>query len=277
MTKRVVLISDMSGLGNCSAGAAVAVISSMGNECVFVPTAILSAQTGFKDHYTADMTHHLNGFLTSIDKITPINTYYIGFLQSSETAEFIYTYIDKKKDSKPLIIYDPIMGDNGKIYPFVDDTLKRYITDIAMMSSIITPNLTELCLLVGEDCNKVCNLTGVELYDCIQTMCGSIIQKGVHDVVVTGIEPHFGIVANAVVQSEGMSTYEYKRIGGSYSGTGDIFTSVLCGGIMNGKSITQACKKAGDFVNTVLINSGSTITDRNFGIPYQPFLNLLQE
>ncbi|MBQ2153155.1 MAG: hypothetical protein II440_06880, partial [Clostridia bacterium] len=87
MTKRVVLISDMSGLGNCSAGAAVAVISSMGNECVFVPTAILSAQTGFKDHYTADMTHHLNGFLTSIDKITPINTYYIGFLQSSETAE----------------------------------------------------------------------------------------------------------------------------------------------------------------------------------------------
>ncbi|MBQ5440522.1 MAG: bifunctional hydroxymethylpyrimidine kinase/phosphomethylpyrimidine kinase, partial [Clostridia bacterium] len=271
MTKRVVLISDMSGLGNCSAGVSVAVISAMGHECVFVPTAILSAQTGFKDFYIADMTHHLSGFLTSIYKIdSALNTYYIGFLQSSKTAECIYTYLNNKKDSKPFVIYDPIMGDNGSRFSFVDDNLQEKITDIAVMSSIITPNLTELCLLAGENYDDICTHKDRKLYACIRRMCESIIQKGVSAVVVTGIEPCSGIVANAVVQMNGMSTYEYKRIGGSYSGTGDIFTSVLCGGIMNGIDIAAACKKAGDFVNTVLTNSGNTITDRNFGIPYQP-------
>ncbi len=273
MIKKVVVISDMSGLGNCSAGAAVAVLSAMGYECVFIPTAILSAQTGFKEHYLADMTAHLNGLLTSLDKIaSDLDTYYIGFLQSVKAAQCIYTYINKKKADKPFIVYDPIMGDNGRSYPFVDDELRQYIKDIALSSSIITPNLTELCLLVGENYNNVCTLKDSELYDCIRSMCGSIIQKGVSAVIVTGIEPRCGIVSNAAVSSYGMSTYEYKRVGGSYSGTGDIFTSVLCGGILSGENISASCKKAGDFVNYVLSESGSTITDRNYGIPYQQYL-----
>ena len=51
--KKIALINDLSGFGKCSLTAAIPVISIMGMQACPLPTAILSAQTGF-DHYFCD-------------------------------------------------------------------------------------------------------------------------------------------------------------------------------------------------------------------------------
>ena len=58
--KRIALIHDLSGLGKCSLTAAIPVISVMGMQACPLPTAVLSAQTGFQNYFCEDFTDKMN-------------------------------------------------------------------------------------------------------------------------------------------------------------------------------------------------------------------------
>lgn len=60
MTKKAVLINDLSGLGKCSLTAAIPVLSVMGIQACPMPTAVLTSQTGFKSFYCNDCTDKLD-------------------------------------------------------------------------------------------------------------------------------------------------------------------------------------------------------------------------
>ena len=49
MSKKIAVINDLSGFGRCSLTAAISVISAMGVQPCPLPTAILTAQTGYPD------------------------------------------------------------------------------------------------------------------------------------------------------------------------------------------------------------------------------------
>ena len=59
MTKRIAVINDLSGFGRCSLTAAIPVISVMGAQPCPLPTAVLSAQTGFSSYYFDDYTEKM--------------------------------------------------------------------------------------------------------------------------------------------------------------------------------------------------------------------------
>ena len=54
--KRIVLVNDVTGLSRCSVACQLPIISSMGIETAFVPTAILSINTYHKDFFFDDYT-----------------------------------------------------------------------------------------------------------------------------------------------------------------------------------------------------------------------------
>ena len=60
--KRIALINDLSGFGRCSLTAAIPVISTLGVQAIPLPTAVLSAQTGFGDYACKDLTTELTSF-----------------------------------------------------------------------------------------------------------------------------------------------------------------------------------------------------------------------
>lgn len=60
--KRVALINDLSGFGKCSLTAAIPVISVMGIQACPLPTAILTAQTGFGEFFCDDFTDRMGYF-----------------------------------------------------------------------------------------------------------------------------------------------------------------------------------------------------------------------
>ena len=67
--KRVALINDLSGFGKCSLTAAIPVISVMGIQACLVPTAILTAQTGFGDFFCDDFTDKMDYFTEQWKKV----------------------------------------------------------------------------------------------------------------------------------------------------------------------------------------------------------------
>ena len=54
--KKIAVLNDLSGMGKCSLTAAIPVISVMGIQACPLPTAVLSAQTGFPSYYCDDYT-----------------------------------------------------------------------------------------------------------------------------------------------------------------------------------------------------------------------------
>ncbi len=271
--KRIALITDISGLGNCSANANISILSAMGMECCFIPTAVLSAQTGFRNYSMIDCSDSLDSFFVSFKRINPsFDAIYSGFLANAAQADFAGRFISEFKNENTVVFADPIMGDNGNSHSFYSERLKFAISEIVSMSTVITPNLTELCLLTDTDYHTVDNLEDEKKFSVIDDLCCRLLNDTTKAIVVTGILDHDGNIVNLTAKKGVYQCVSSKRFGTSYSGTGDIFTSVLCGSMLRGESVFDAAKKASDFVCGVLEESFSAIDDRNYGIPFQKYL-----
>ncbi len=272
--KRAALITDISGLGNCSGTANISILSYMGIETCIIPTAILSAQTGFSDYYIYDFTENMRKYISSLEKINPcFDAVYVGFLANKAQADIVKNFIEHFRSPDTVVITDPIMGDNGKIHGYFDDELCNRISKIVLDSNIITPNLTELCILAKGNYDFVSGLNEKEKYDEIYRLCKNISEKNVGTVIVTGIENGQESFSNLVADRKGYEIVHSKKCGGSFSGTGDIFTSIICGAVLNGQTPFEATEKASKFISGILEQSHQKISDRNYGIPYQLLLS----
>ena len=55
MAGKVAVLNDLAGFGRCSLTAAISVLSAMGVQPCPLPTAVLSAQTGFESYFFQDL------------------------------------------------------------------------------------------------------------------------------------------------------------------------------------------------------------------------------
>ena len=67
-------------------------------------------------------------------------------------------------------------------------------------------------------------------------------------VVTSGIEISDGKIANAVFSRDGFDVIVSDRIGGSFSGTGDILSAFVTARRVNGTSVKTAVEQATDFI-----------------------------
>ena len=276
--KRVAVITDISGLGNCSGSTDIAVLSVMGIECCLIPTVVLSAQTGFKESYATVIDNSLSSIFSSLQKISPqIDAILVGLKKKKNQTECILSVVKDYSEKGISIITDPIIGDGGKRFNFVTDDMLYDIRKTVENSTIITPNVTEFCLLTETDYCALNDKNDKEKYDFLAQGCTTFFDKGVRSVLITGIELSNGKLSNLIVSRDGYSFCQTERYGGSYSGTGDLFTALVCGHIVNGLNIEEAVKKATCFVTRVLSECASDISDRNYGIHYQKYLRELTE
>lgn len=272
--KRAVVMTDISGLGNCSANANIAVMSVLGVETCLVPTAILSAQTGFGDVYFKGLYRESADIAESLISHEPqVNAVYIGFLTCAEQYRTALRLIDAFSP-KAAVLADPICGDGGERFSFVDDEMFMNLRRVVGRADIITPNITELCLLGGGDYKKLSSLGGNAQISYAESLCRNIMNGRKMTVVVTGLGDDDTAV-NITVTDSGCDVSRSERCGGSMSGTGDIFSSVICAQAAKGESISAACDTAARFISYVMSREAGNITDRNYGIPYQKYLSML--
>ena len=282
MTKKAVLINDLSGLGKCSLTAAIPVLSVMGIQACPMPTAVLTSQTGFKSFYCNDCTDKLDYYTEEWKKLGfQPDGIYTGFLSSEKQVDKILNFISSFETENTLVLVDPVMGDGGRTYSLFTDTLACKMKKLVTAADVITPNLTECCILCDIDyCEVVKNAESPDFIDRIAELGKALLKRyGVKIVIITGIEHKDSDgtirVLNLVASDEEVFCVSCKKIGGSYSGTGDLFASVIFSGLLRGDSLRDTVNLAVNFIETSLHDTVNLGIDRNEGIEFEKNLNLL--
>lgn len=281
MTKKIAVINDLSGFGRCSLTAAISVLSVMGVQACPLPTAILTAQTGYPSYYCDNYTDKMEYFRSEWEKMDQhFDGIYTGFVADEKQIAQIFHFIDTFKSPDTFLLVDPVMGDEGQPYPFYTPDLLHQMHELAVSADIITPNLTELCLLTGSDYQALLSHDSPEeRIGIIRTLGQEFCKKGPENIIVTGIrfQDRDGTaqMGNLLVSAKDSSLFSFPYIGGSYSGTGDLFASCVAAGIARGYSLPSVIRTAGDFLEQSLISSVKEQIPRNDGVNYEQYLPLL--
>ena len=192
--KKIAVVNDLSGMGKCSLTAAIPVISVMGVQACPLPTAILSAQTGFPSYFYEDYTDRMERITQEWKKMDfRPDGIYTGFLAGAEQADRVLDFIELfGGDGTAKILVDPVMGDNGGEYPIYTEALCEKMRILASKAAIITPNLTEaLLLLYGreEACARWAELeNSQDIRGIIQKIGSQLAERFQVEIVITGID-----------------------------------------------------------------------------------------
>lgn len=199
-----------------------------------------------------------------------------GFIVSQEQVKLVTDYIgrQKERDAKLYVVVDPIMGDDGALYNGVDHKVVSYMRELIGKADVIIPNFTEAAFLA--DCyteRKTLNEREVlELLGKLRKMTdGSIV---VTSVVESGTKQH--MVCGYDRKKGQYFTIPYQYIPVRFPGTGDIFSAVLTGSILDGVALDKAVKAAMDAVE-ILIKANVNSEDKYKGIPIEEYLPLLKK
>lgn len=276
--KRIAVIGDISGFGRCSLTASIPVISALGIECCPFPTAVLSAQTGYSSYHFIDLTDEFSAYENEWQKLGyTFDGILTGYIASPAQADLIAGFIEKFKTENTVVLVDPVMADDGEIYGTYSKELCNKINEIAKIAHIITPNLSELCILVNMKYSDVISRKTDENYiDFIASVAEKLLSETLKAVIVTGVR-HKGEIYNIVCEKGSCSYIKSKIFGGSYSGTGDLFASVICAKAVLGVSLKTAVNTASRFLEKSVQSAYQEGTDRNDGINFQYFLEVLKD
>ena len=282
MVKRIAVINDLSGLGKCSLTAAIPVLSVMGVQACPLPTAILSNQTGYESYYYDDYTEHIDAYTDEWSKRgLTLDGIYTGFLGSELQAEKILRFIDTFQKPDTLLLVDPVMGDSGQTYDIYNETFGAQMKRLVQRADVITPNLTELCILTDTDYHTLISQSHSSDYlDTVASIGRSLLSLGIKTIIITGIlykaptdmETRY---YNLVLEENAVTPVSSAIHGGSYSGTGDLLASVVCAGMVRGDSAMESVRRGVHFLETALKETAEEQIPKNDGINFEPYLKLL--
>ncbi len=245
--KKVVAVHDLSGVGHVSLMAVIPVLSSMGFQVCPLPTAVLSTHTQYPTYSFLDLTEEMEHIIENWEKLgIRFDTFYTGYLGSPKQAQIVEAFISKFRRENDMVVVDPVLGDNGHLYKGITGEMVTEMKRLVRQADIITPNLTELYYLLDMPSQE--HITDAELKKALKALS----DQGPSIVIATSV-PVSG-------DPRSTSVYAYNRFGNRYwkvtcpylpahyPGTGDTFTSVITGSLMQGDSLPIALDRATQFI-----------------------------
>lgn len=270
-TPRIAAIHDLSCFGRCSLTIALPVLSAMGCQCCPLPTALLSAHTGFSGNTFLDLTAEMGRIAEHWAAMDlQFDAIYSGFLGSADQVDTVARFFDTFKKSDTAVIVDPVMGDHGTAYRTCTPELCRGMRVLAENSDVITPNLTEAALLLDRPYEEI---QRTDAYEVVRRLSVG----GRRSVVLTGYSSKPGQTgALCFDRDSGESkAVQTPREPQDFSGTGDLFASVLAGGVARGVPLFQAAQAAADFVRDCIARTLAEGLTEQDGVDFEPLLGQL--
>ncbi|MFV0556719.1 MAG: pyridoxamine kinase [Lactovum sp.] len=263
--RNILAVHDISCVGRCSLTVALPIISAFGVECRLLPTALLSTHTGgFKDFTYLDLTSEMKKILEAWEPLDlEFNAVYSGFMASADQLDLLEEVIQRYGK---FAIIDPVMADNGEIYPIFDQLYVERMKKVLSFADLLIPNITEACLLTDTAYPKEISK------DFIEDLASNLQNEGVKNIVITGVSFDDKKIGAAVIYESGDIEYAMaEKMPDSYHGTGDIFGSVLTAEWANGKSLLEASQFACDFVVSAIKKTDKT-ADKRYGVNFEQAL-----
>ena len=269
-TPRVAAIHDLSCFGRCSLTIALPVLSAMGCQCCPLPTALLSAHTGFTGSSFLDLTEEMQRIADHWARIDiHFDGIYSGFLGSAAQIGTVQQFITRFRGTG-LVVIDPVLGDHGQAYRTCTPELCNGMRRLAESADIITPNLTEASLLLEQSYETI------QAIDPAETV-RRLSLEGRRSVVLTGYSTGDGQTgALCFDRADGsIQAVQVQRVPRDFSGTGDLFTSVLTGAMVKGVPLIQAARTAADFVQSCAARTLAAGNTDGEGVDFEPLLGTL--
>ncbi|KOY82159.1 pyridoxamine kinase [Lysinibacillus sp. FSL H8-0500] len=280
--KKVAVIQDMSSYGKCSLTAAIPVLSVMGVQAVPLPTAILTAQTGYSSFYCEDLTSKMEYFTEEWNKLgVAFDGIHTGFVTGKEQIDNIFRFLDVFHSNETTLLVDPVMGDHGEVYKMFTGELLDRMRALVTCADLITPNVTECCLLTGLSYDKLQHYQNKTDYMQALEEAGQQLQQITGaNVIITGLNPPPADTTKRYVGNMYINaTRSFSSIrdynGQSYSGTGDLFASVIMGGMMRGQDLVESMKLAEAFLATAIEATAKEQIPSEAGVHFEKFLRML--
>lgn len=263
----VLLLNDLCSYGKASLTVNIPVLSYFGIKVSPLVSVILSNHTAFESFCAFDLTNELEKIVKELKIRKPnFDAFYVGWIASGKQPSIVIDII--KHFNINTILVDPILGDNGKLYPSMSEKHVKSMQKIIKYADIATPNITELAILLGKD--PSIKYEEEEVKD----MAKELSMMGPKTVIVTSVSKDKKIGC-LCYKDNNVTTSYYPKIDISIPGTGDAFGSSLLGYILKGDSIDNALKKATKFIYNAVEASLKDNDDRVYGISIEKRLHLL--
>lgn len=270
MEKKILLINDICGYGKVALSAMIPVLSYMGVQVYNLPTAIVSNTLNYGKFKIQDTSDYIKDTLKVWEELNfSFEAISTGFIVGKEQMEIISDFCKKQSEKGVHIFSDPIMGDNGKLYDGIPIETIDYMKKLISVSDISMPNYTEACFLTGKEVKQ--NISKKEIKDIID----KLRNLGAKSVVIT---------SSVIDDSKTVAGYDdklskyfyinYEEIPVYFPGTGDIFSSVLIGSVMQKDELETATKKAMKIVKQ-MIKQNISQQDNYKGLPIERCIHLL--
>ena len=270
--KKILLINDMAGYGKVATAAMLPILSYMGHQTYNLPTALVSNTLDYGKFNIMDTTDYITGVFPVWKQLGfSFSAIATGFIASERQAQIVSAYCREQGANGTTIFVDPIMGDGGKLYNGVTPATIQSMREMIAVADLIFPNHTEACYLTDTAYNPdgVTREESKKLIDKLRAI-------GAKSVLTTSI-PVDG-QTSVVGYNHTTDQYfylPYTEIPVHFPGTGDIFSAVLIGHLMDGEPLKASTRKAMDAVYK-LIDLNKDNEDKNRGIPLENFLQILK-
>ena len=262
---RVLAIHDICSYGKCSETVAIPIISACGVEVIPLLTSIFSTNTSFEKFKMIDFTENMLVFLEHFKEIgLKFDGLYTGFLGSEKQIEYIKGIITNFRPKQ--IFIDPVMADNGVIYKTYTKEMCDGMRELAGLSDYVLPNLTESCILANEEYKTIDTSSNG-----IKKLATKIMGLGAKNIIITGIE-RCNKIYNCILTKDEYIEREIELLPFRMHGTGDLFSSVLTGGILSGHSLVESVDSAAKFVYDVMEYSQTIDGYHERGACFEPLL-----
>ncbi|STO31121.1 Hydroxymethylpyrimidine/phosphomethylpyrimidine kinase [Fusobacterium necrogenes] len=279
LVKKVAAIHDLSGYGRASLTTIIPILSNMKFQVCPVPTAILSTHTGGYEGYSfIDLTDYMQEHIAHWKKLNlRFDCIYSGFLGSAKQIEIVADFIDYFGKKAKFTVVDPVIGDNGKLYSTMNNEMVIGMRKLIGKSDIITPNFTEMMYLLGKEYNENIKIEDVKKYLRELSDMGPriVVVTSVPDIQSTDLDKKTSVVAYDR-ENDVFWKVSCKYIPASYPGTGDAYTSVLIGSLLQGDSLPMGIERGVQFITQCIMASyGFKYPDKE-GVLLEKMLDVLR-
>ena len=279
IVKKVAAIHDLSGFGRSSLTSIIPILSSMKVQVCPVPTAVLSSHTGgFEGYSFLDLTDYMEQHIAHWKSLNlEFDCIYSGFLGSPKQMKIVADFIDFFGHKNNLTVVDPVLGDNGKLYGTMNNEMVEEMKKLISKADIITPNFTEVTFLLNKPYKK--EISEPEVKEWLIELAN----MGPKIVIATSVPDENSHKAdrktNVIAYDKENDVFwkvSCKYIPASYPGTGDAYTSVVIGSLLQGDSLPIAIERGVQFITQCILDSYGFKYPNREGVLLERMLDVLK-
>lgn len=271
MEKSILLINDMAGYGKVALSAMIPILSHMRHQVYNLPTALVSNTLDYGKFDILETTDYMKNSISVWEELGfRFDAVSTGFLVSEEQTRLVAEYCKQKRETGAKIFVDPIMGDDGILYNGVTEQTIAYMRQMCSVAHVIVPNFTEASFLADMFQDKK-DVTEEEAFMLVE----KLHELGAEAVVVTSARVD-GQSVTLVYENGHLTKLPYEEIPVRFPGTGDIFSAVLLGSVLQGRQLVSSTRQAMHVIEKMIIKNKDN-EDKYKGIPLEQYLEVIDD